>query len=63
MKYLLDTHVVLWIDENSPLLSDRAKKVILDEDTEKFISIASAWGVAIKLGNKKLQLDGGYFVP
>ena len=59
MKYLLDTHVVLWIAENSPLLSDRAKKVILDEDTEKFISIASAWEVAIKLGNKKLQLDGG----
>ena len=59
MKYLLDTHVVLWIAENSPLLSDRVKEIILDENVEKFVSIASAWEVAIKLGTQKLYLDGG----
>jgi PIN domain nuclease of toxin-antitoxin system len=42
MKYLLDTHVVLWAAENNPLLSDKAKAAILDEYTEKFVSIVSA---------------------
>ncbi|MCL1864607.1 MAG: type II toxin-antitoxin system VapC family toxin [Spirochaetes bacterium] len=59
MKYLLDTHVVLWIAENSPYLTDKVKKVILDKNTEKYVSIVSAWEVAIKLGTNKLRLDGG----
>jgi PIN domain nuclease of toxin-antitoxin system len=59
MKYLLDTHVVLWIAENSPLLSDKVKEVVLSTTAEKYVSIASAWEVAIKLGTKKLQLTGG----
>ena len=50
MKYLLDTHVVLWAAENSPLLTDKAKTVILDEHAEKYVSIVSVWEVAIKLG-------------
>ena len=59
MKYLLDTHVVLWVAENSPMLSDRVKAVILSESVEKYVSLASAWEVAIKLGTNKLSLDGG----
>jgi len=58
-KYLLDTHVVMWVAENSPLLSDKAKNVILDNDAEKYVSIISAWEVAIKLGTKKLNIIGG----
>ncbi|MDR2898084.1 MAG: type II toxin-antitoxin system VapC family toxin [Spirochaetaceae bacterium] len=58
-KYLLDTHVVLWVAENSAMLSETAKKAVLDTYTEKYVSIASAWEVAIKLGTKKLHLDGG----
>ena len=59
MKYLLDTHVVLWMAENSPWLSDRAKQGILDNGSEKYVSIVSAWEVAIKLGTQKLRLEGG----
>jgi len=59
MKYLLDTHVVLWVAENSLLLSDKAKNAVLNVAAEKYVSIASAWEVAIKLGTKKLQLIGG----
>jgi len=59
MKYLLDTHVVLWVAENSPLLTDRVKTIILDRNAEKYVSIVSAWEVAIKLGTNKLHLDGG----
>ena len=59
MKYLLDTHVVLWVAENSPLLSDTAKAAILNVQAEKYVSIVSAWEAAIKLGTHKLHLDGG----
>ena len=59
MKYLLDTHVILWLAVNSPLLTDRVKAAILDEHTEKYVSIVSAWEAAIKLGTKKLHLEGG----
>ena len=59
MKYLLDTHVVLWVAENSTLLTEKVKAVILDKNAEKYVSIASAWEVAIKLGTHKLHLAGG----
>jgi PIN domain nuclease of toxin-antitoxin system len=65
MKYLLDTHVVLWAAENSPLLTDKVKTAILDEHAEKYVSIVSAWEVAIKIGTKKLHLEfyhGGHGV-
>ena len=59
MKYLLDTHIVLWLAENSPKLSDTAKTIILDEANEKYVSIVSCWEVSIKLSLKKLDLVGG----
>lgn len=59
MKYLLDTHVVLWVAENSSLLSDKARKAVLNVNAKKYVSIASAWEVAIKLGTKKLDIHGG----
>ena len=61
MKYLLDTHVVLWIAENSPLLTDKVKEIIIDKNTEKYVSLVSAWEIAIKLGTHKLDIDGGLF--
>ena len=62
-KFLLDTHVVLWIAIAPSQISDRARAV-LDSDTLKFVSIASAWEVAIKLSKNTqdktiLDLPGG----
>ena len=59
MKFLLDTHIVLWLAENSPKLSDEAKSIILNESNEKYVSIASCWEVSIKLSLGKLELSGG----
>ena len=59
MKYLLDTHIVLWFAENSPKLSDSAKSIILNETNEKYVSIVSCWEVSIKLSLGKLDLSGG----
>jgi len=59
MKYLLDTHIILWLAENSSKLSDKAKEIILNESNDKFVSVASCWEVSIKLSLKKLDLIGG----
>ena len=59
MKYLLDTHIILWVAEDSPRLSEAVRSALTDRTTEKYVSIASAWEVALKLGTGKLRLDGG----
>ena len=59
MKYLLDTHIILWLAENSPDLSKTTKEILLNETNKKYISIASCWEVAIKISLKKLYLEGG----
>ena len=59
MKCLLDTHIILWLAENSQKLSSSAKAIILDEANEKYVSIASCWEVSIKLSLNRLDLDGG----
>ena len=59
MKYLLDTHVLLWGLGNEEKLSKEAFRIIRDRANKKFVSIASAWEVAIKISTGKLDFDGG----
>jgi len=59
MNYLVDTHIVLWLAENSPKLTEKVKSIILDETVMKYVSVASCWEIAIKLSLNKLELDGG----
>ncbi|MDR3164571.1 MAG: type II toxin-antitoxin system VapC family toxin [Synergistaceae bacterium] len=59
MNYLLDTHTVLWFAENSPKLSVVAKETILRQDGMNFVSIVSAWELAIKISLGKIRIDGG----
>ena len=58
MNLLLDTHVILWLASDTEKLSTKAKTAIADENNVRYVSIASAWEVAIKLGTQKLQFDG-----
>ena len=59
MKCLIDTHIILWLAENSPRLSEEVKAIILDEANEKYVSVASCWEVTIKISLKKLFIFGG----
>jgi len=59
MKYLIDTHIILWLAENSSNLSKTAKTAVLEESSEKYVSVASCWEIVIKLSLDKLKLDGG----
>jgi len=59
MKLLLDTHVVLWFFNNIENLSKTTLEAILEPTNDKFISIASAWELAIKISLDKLTFEGG----
>ena len=57
MKYLLDTHVILWLaNMDNSKLSSKAMEVIKDQDNQLFISIVSLWEIALKHNNGKLDL-------
>ena len=43
MRYLLDTHTLIWLFENNPQLSNQARSIITDESNQLFVSIASIW--------------------
>ena len=56
MDYLLDTHALLWIVTDDRQLSNKVKKIFLDEQNILFISTASLWEIAIKVSLKRLVL-------
>ena len=59
MSYILDTHVLLWSISDPDKLSAIAQKILLDRSCIKFISISSAWEIAIKNRIGKLSLKYG----
>ncbi|MCL2255046.1 MAG: type II toxin-antitoxin system VapC family toxin [Lachnospiraceae bacterium] len=59
MKYILDTHTILWYCENPDKLSDSVKKIIYDDNLQIFVSIASLWEFSIKFSIGKLKFEGG----
>ena len=56
MRLLLDTHAFLWWVDGTHPLGRRAKTAIADPTAEVFLSIASAWELAIKVSLGKLRL-------
>ena len=56
MRYLLDTHALIWYIENDAQLSYRAKSIIEDERNSVFATMANLWEIAIKVSIKKLDL-------
>ena len=65
MRLLLDTHVFLWWIGDDPRLSLRARKAIAVAENEIFLSVASAWEIAVKtrLGKLTLPADVESFLP
>ena len=59
MNLLLDTHIILWLAGDSGKLSAKAKQALLDDNNVRYVSIVSAWEVALKLSTEKLRFDGG----
>lgn len=56
MRVLLDTHVLLWTLSDDPKLSGKARKLI-ESAADIYISAATFWEMAIKVGLGKLNVD------
>ncbi|MCB1143907.1 MAG: type II toxin-antitoxin system VapC family toxin [Leptospiraceae bacterium] len=57
MKYLLDTHVLLWTLFEPSRLSKKVKDLVLDDENEIYVSIVSLWEISMKYGIGKLNLE------
>lgn len=56
MKYLLDTHVILWWLTEPKKLNTKSVKIIAEKNNKIYISSASFWEMAIKKGLGRLSL-------
>ncbi len=65
MNLLLDTHALLWFLNDDRQLVPNAKATIEDPANKKFVSVATCWEIAIKVGLKKLDLgeSASVFLP
>jgi len=57
-SYLLDTHTAIWFFNGDSALSMEAKQVILNNTNRKYVSMVSAWEIAIKISLGKLDFNG-----
>jgi len=57
MKYLLDTHTVLWYMGNSPVLPAKIKEIIVNSENSISVCSVSLWETAIKVNLGKLKLS------
>jgi PIN domain nuclease of toxin-antitoxin system len=56
-RFLLDTHVFLWLIQGDPQLSSRVRSIISDDTSQLNFSIVSIWEIAIKLNIGKLKIE------
>lgn len=58
MKFLLDTHCLLWWLDDPSIISVPTRKLIPDPANDIFISSAAIWEIAIKQSMGKLVVVG-----
>ena len=60
MRYLLDTHVLLWWLNDDKALPPKIVDIISDEKNMIFVSAVTAWEIAIKKVLGKLSAPGDF---
>jgi PIN domain nuclease of toxin-antitoxin system len=55
LSFLLDTHTLIWWFNNNPLLSRKAHETIKETELMLFVSAASAFEIALKFNQGKLE--------
>lgn len=63
MKFLLDTHLLLWAANEPKHLSTGVRRLLKDPAVEPFFSAASIWEIVIKrgLGRQDFQVEPHVF--
>jgi len=57
LRFLLDTHLLLWAAIQPKRLSSRAAATISDRDNNPVVSAASLWEIAIKFALRQPDFD------
>ena len=57
MKFLLDTHALLWITFDSEKLSKKVIEQAADPENEIFVSAISFWELSLKYSLGKIKLN------
>jgi PIN domain nuclease of toxin-antitoxin system len=58
--YLLDTHALIWVTYQPEKLSDRARRILQDEDSVIHVSAISGFEIAQKYRLGKLEIARSY---
>ena len=58
MKYLVDTHILLWSFFEPLRLSPHVQNILRNDDNAIFYSPINLWEISIKYGLNKLELNG-----
>jgi PIN domain nuclease of toxin-antitoxin system len=61
MKYLLDTHAIIWALTDTKKLPKKTKDILQNPDNEIIVSTISFWEISLKHSLGKLDLDN--FAP
>ena len=56
MRYLLDTHALIWYFENSSELPQKIKEIIKQTKNDLYVCSISLWEIAIKINLGKLRV-------
>jgi PIN domain nuclease of toxin-antitoxin system len=57
MRLLLDSHTLIWSQDDTSQLSTAANAALSDPANERLISAATVWEIAIKVGKGRLPLS------
>ncbi len=57
MRLLLDSHALIWSQDDTSQLSPVALAALSDPANDRLISVATIWEIAIKVGKKRLPLS------
>ncbi len=58
MNYIIDTHILLWYIAGDKRVDGNTQRIIEDDLNAIYLSNASLWEIAIKVGIGKLKLHG-----
>lgn len=57
MKYLIDTHVLIWLFNGDNVISSKVLEIIKNPKSNLYISIISFWEISIKISLGKLNIS------
>ena len=62
MKYLIDTHILIWLAIAPKKIPSHIFALIENPANRLYVSTVTFWEIAIKLSVGKLHLDGLVFI-